>query len=353
MGTVHTRCSIANPNRRTKSAAIPKILVDTGRGYTWVPAPTIERLSIGREKKDVRFVMANGVMITRSVGFAIMVAALGVVSGRVEGQSSTGPDVVAEAVAHLPGREIVFRDAGGSGVPIVFLHAGTGSSIVRQHQIAAVRAAGYRFVAYDRLGSGRSVLDPRAEPGSAADDLQGLMDHLKIERFHLVGTAAGGIVALDYALSFPQRLRCLVVANSIGGVQDDDYLAMGRRMRPSPQFDSMPAEFRELGPSYRAANPAGTARWMELEHESHATTPLPSPQKSRNRLTFALLETIRVPTLLLTGDADLYTPPFVLRLFSARMRGAETLIVPEAGHSVYWEQPEIFNRAVLAFIGKH
>ena len=52
MGTVHTRCSIANPNRRTKSAAIPKILVDTGRGYTWVPAPTIERLSIGREKKD-------------------------------------------------------------------------------------------------------------------------------------------------------------------------------------------------------------------------------------------------------------------------------------------------------------
>ena len=142
--------------------------------------------------------MANGVMITRSVGFAIMVAALGVVSGRVEGQSSTGPDVVAEAVAHLPGREIVFRDAGGSGVPIVFLHAGTGSSIVWQHQIAAVRAAGYRFVAYDRLGSGRSVLDPRAEPGSAADDLQGLMDHLKTERFHLVGAKIGGTIARGF-----------------------------------------------------------------------------------------------------------------------------------------------------------
>jgi pimeloyl-ACP methyl ester carboxylesterase len=280
------------------------------------------------------------------------VAALASASGRLAGQSSIGSDGVAEAFAHLPGREILFRDTGGRGVPIVFLHAGTGSSIVWQHQIAAVRAAGYRFVAYDRLGSGRSVLDPRAEPGSAADDLQ-LMEHLKIERFHLVGTAAGGIVALDYALSFPQRLRSLVVANSIGGVQDDDYLAMGRRMRPSPQFDSMPAEFRELGPSYRAANPAGTARWMELEHLSHATSPLLSPQKSRNRVTFAMLETIRVPTLLLTGDADLYTPPSVLRLFSARMRGAETVIVPEAGHSVYWEQPEIFNREVLAFIGKH
>ena len=50
------------------------------------------------------------------------------------------------------------------------------------------------------------------------------MDHLKIDRFHLVGTAAGGFVAWDYALSFPRRLRSLVVANSIGGVQDPEYL---------------------------------------------------------------------------------------------------------------------------------
>jgi predicted aspartyl protease len=72
MGTFHTRCRIANPSRRTKSAAIPKILVDTGSEYTWVPAPMLERLSIGREKKDVRFVMAKGEQITRNVGFAIV-----------------------------------------------------------------------------------------------------------------------------------------------------------------------------------------------------------------------------------------------------------------------------------------
>ena len=70
-------------------------------------------------------------------------------------------------------------------------------------------------------------------------------------------------------------------------------------------------------------------------------------------MTFALLEQIKVPTLLLTGDADLYAPPAVLRLFVARIRNAESVIVPEAGHSVYWEQPEVFNRSVLAFIRKH
>ena len=78
-----------------------------------------------------------------------------------------------------------------------------------------------------------SVADPSgAQPGTGADDLNALMDHLNIDRFHLVGTAAGGFVAWDYVLSFPRRLRSLVVANSIGGAQDPDYLEMGRRIRP-------------------------------------------------------------------------------------------------------------------------
>jgi len=72
MGTFHTRCRIENPIRRTKQVAIPKILVDTGSEYTWIPAKRLERLAITREKKDVRFVMANGQQITRSVGFAII-----------------------------------------------------------------------------------------------------------------------------------------------------------------------------------------------------------------------------------------------------------------------------------------
>jgi pimeloyl-ACP methyl ester carboxylesterase len=73
----------------------------------------------------------------------------------------------------------------------------------------------------------------------------------------------------------------------------------------------------------------------------------------RNRITFALLEEIKVPTLLLTGDADLYAPPAVLRLFAARIKNSESVVVPEAGHSTYWERPEIFNRTVLEFIRKH
>jgi pimeloyl-ACP methyl ester carboxylesterase len=73
----------------------------------------------------------------------------------------------------------------------------------------------------------------------------------------------------------------------------------------------------------------------------------------KSHMTFSTLERIKLPTLLLTGDADLYAPPAVLRLFAARIAGSESVVVPEAGHSAYWEQPEIFNRTVLAFIRKY
>jgi len=155
---------------------------------------------------------------------------------------------------------------------------------------------------------------------------------------------------LDYVLSFPDRLRSLVIANSVGGVQDEDYVELGRTLRP-PQFDALPAHVRELGPSFRAGDPEGTRKWMEMERTSRQDGVAAQP--FRNRMTFAVLDKIKTPTLLLTGDADMYAPPPVLKRFTDRIRGSQSLIIPEAGHSSYWEKPEAFNRAVLDFIRKH
>jgi pimeloyl-ACP methyl ester carboxylesterase len=259
-----------------------------------------------------------------------------------------------EAHADLPGVHLWYVDTGGRGVPVVFMHAATGTVRNWEYQIPAITKAGYRFVAFDRRGWGRTTSVPTGpQPGTAADDLQALMDSLGVDRFHLVGTAAGGFVAFDYALSFRQRLRSLVIANSIGGVQDEEYLELGRRLRPSPQFDAMPPEFRELGPSYRAADAEGARRWMELQRVSRPEGPPSTAQPLKNRITFSALEKLDVPTLLLTGGADLYAPPPLLRLFTARIKGSTAVVVPEAGHSTYWEQSEAFNRHILEFIRKH
>jgi len=258
-----------------------------------------------------------------------------------------------EAAADLPGVHLWFNDSGGSGEPVVFVHAATGSSKVWEYQRPVFASRGYRVITYDRRGYGRSVTDSSGpQPGTGADDLNALMDYLKVERFHLVGTAAGGFVAWDYALSFPKRLRSLVVANSIGGVQDPEYQEAMQRLR-TPDFLAMSPDMRELGPAYRVSNPSGAERWRELERTARPTSAQPPAQTFRNRVTFALLETISVPTLLMTGDADMYAPPPIMRMFAARVKGSKSFVIPEAGHSGYWEQPEIFNSTVLDFVRRH
>jgi pimeloyl-ACP methyl ester carboxylesterase len=284
---------------------------------------------------------------------------------------------VTDTTIELPsGKKVFYRDSGGTGIPVVFLHAGSGNSMLWEKQIPVFANNRYRFIAIDYNGvtSGSSgAQGGPGGPGSAAL-IDELVTKLALPKFHLVGTAAGGGAALQYALAHRDKLRSITIANSIGNVQDKSYSDMGNRMRPAA-FNQLPVEIRELGPSYRAVNPEGVERWLALSGKNELTAPAggmgaaandrmgasqppPAPPggagaNNPNAVTWTNLETFKVPTLLLTGDADLYTPPSVLRMFVEHMKHAEYKVIPESGHSAYWENPETFNRTVLTFIRKH
>jgi pimeloyl-ACP methyl ester carboxylesterase len=261
------------------------------------------------------------------------------------------PQAPAKAeLAALPGTRLWYWDTGGAGAPVVLLHPATGSSEIWGYQQPALARAGYRVIAYSRRGYFKSDPVPRENPGTASGDLRNLLDFLKIDKCHLVGSAAGCQVGIDFALSSPSRLYSLTLACGVGGIQDEDYTKMAAGIRP-PQFDSLPAEFRELSPSYRASNPQGTAAWAALEHV--AVTGNRFGQTNANRIVWAALEKLNVPVLLIGGDADLAVAPPMLRAIKAHLPNAELVMVDEAGHSVYWEQPEAFNAALTAFLARH
>ena len=76
-------------------------------------------------------------------------------------------------------------------------------------------------------------------------------------------------------------------------------------------------------------------------------------QPTKNRVTLALLESIKIPALVIAGDADLYAPPAVMRRIADRIKGAQFVVFPDAVHSVWWEARDKFNRTVLTFVAKH
>jgi pimeloyl-ACP methyl ester carboxylesterase len=280
--------------------------------------------------------------IAGTVGRCVMAAYL------AANASYAGAAGATEGYADLPAGRVFYLDSGGDGAAVVFMHPRSGNSLLFERQVEAFTRAGYRFIAYDRVGQGRSMPVIAVER-DARPELEQLMDHLRVARFHLVGVAAGGGAALEYVLARPGRVVSVTIANSIGNVQDPEYLALGRRLRP-PEFEQLPLELRELGPSYRAANPKGVERWLELSLSGQQRPPGSSANAAGVPVTFAALSGLRMPILLLTGDADLYTPPAVLRLFKEHLPRADVVIVPDSGHAAHWENPEVFNRAVLRFV---
>ncbi|MET0215704.1 MAG: alpha/beta hydrolase [Vicinamibacterales bacterium] len=251
--------------------------------------------------------------------------------------------------ADLPGVRLWFTDTGGNGEPVVLLHANTGTSEVWEPQVTAFSKAGYRVITFDRRGWGRSQADTATgvQPGHTSEDLHALVDFLRLERFHLVGVAGGGFVALDYAAWHPDRLSNLVVGASTGSVSEREIQDFIARIE-IPGIRSLSAHYREVSASYRGANPEGTKRWLEIEQHARQSNAPVQPMRSPN--TFAKLDGITTRTLVVAADADLLAPPALMRLWARHVKGAQWATVRDAGHSLAWEQPDVFNDIVLRFL---
>lgn len=255
----------------------------------------------------------------------------------------------AQGYVNVPGARLYYWDTEGDGRPLLLAHAGSGSAFAWEYQQPAFGSAGYRVIAFSRRGYRGTEITDRTIPHSALADIDHLAEHLRLEKFHAVGTAAGGGIMLDYALSRPNRLLSLVVASAIGNIDDPAYRAIGAALYPEA-FRRLPIEIQELGPSYRASNPQGVARWLELVSQAgHALPEMPARKRAR----WEDLASLSMPVLWMTGDADLFIPPSLLARFHKQTPGSEIQIVEDSGHSIYWEQPEVFNSTILSFLARH
>jgi pimeloyl-ACP methyl ester carboxylesterase len=76
------------------------------------------------------------------------------------------------------------------------------------------------------------------------------------------------------------------------------------------------------------------------------------PQNLHALNTLDKISTIKVPSLLIAGGADLLAPPSLMRIWGERLKGHQWFLIPEAGHALTWEEPELFKKAMLDFLNQ-
>ena len=254
------------------------------------------------------------------------------------------------AIASVNGIDL-FHQVVGTGQPIVFAHGGGATHLHWWRQVAYF-SGHYTCVVFDQRGHGRSGGSP-ADPGLERHhrDLEGLLDHLGIERAVLVGHSMGGLAVSGLAQRAPERVAGLVMAATPFGfftpaLSEWSTMMIDKILRGfdvlahcvSPRFAREQPELFSLRAQLGALNePRPGPRGLDA-YETFRDTP---PGDYRD---------FPVPTLFIAGEEDTLTRPWLLQATAAAIGGARYVELPRSGHSVQMEQAALFNDALLRFM---
>jgi 3-oxoadipate enol-lactonase len=257
---------------------------------------------------------------------------------------------------HIAGRPGIAIDHGGSGPLLVMMH-GIGGNRTNWHDQLPEMSRPFHAVAWDARGYGDSDdYEGDLNFGDFAADLARVLDHFGASRAHLVGLSMGGVIALDFVARFPERVATLTLCDTLPGFShlSDEQRREFIRLRQEPLLagkepkDIAPAVAKSLlGKSpRRGAFERLVASMAALHKASYLKTIASMANYSR---AFDL-EAINLPAHVVVGAEDTLTPPATSREMARRIPGARLTVIEGCGHLSNIEQPEAFNRAVLAFL---
>jgi len=252
----------------------------------------------------------------------------------------------------------LFYEEKGVGLPVLFLHAGIADSRMWQGQFDHF-AEHFRAVRCDLRGYGRSPI-PNG-PFSHSEDVLALVEALGLGPAYLIGASFGAKVAVDFYLTYPERVRGLVlVAPVVSGYEPSGAVAQFNKEEEALLDNGNLKDATELnlrmwvdGP-YRtsgAVDPMLRKRVGEMQYQAFSQ-PVPENASSQELSPPAIdrLNEIQVPLLVISGDLDV--PSFVefSDALAKQVRGAKWVVIPGTAHMVNMEAPVVFNQVVLDFI---
>lgn len=261
------------------------------------------------------------------------------------------------AFVSSPGPSVHYTDHGGSGTPVVLLHAMGVSSRCWFDLPGRLgrRDPAYRIVTMDNRGAGQSDkpmgLYRMAE---LADDVRRVMDAIGLDSAYVAGLSLGGMIAQELALQCPERVRGLLLVSTTPGMPNG---GLPRReavttLLSVPFYDrSKPPEplFRLI--FSRKDTPRGEellAGWEDVLREE-PIDPIGffgQVTAAIGHSTGARLRTLRCPTVILAGDEDVLTPIEGARYMAEQIPGAVLHVMSEMGHGIPMADPQAIERGL-------
>ncbi len=256
----------------------------------------------------------------------------------------------------INGCRIAYRLNGPRDAPVVMLSNSLSSNLTMWDGQVAALGARYRVLRYDQRGHGQSAAPPGAYSlDLLGDDACALLDRLAIETVHFVGLSMGGMTGMNLGVRRPERLISLVLCDTAAHMPPpemwDQRIALARARGMAATAE--PTLGRWFTPAFHKTSPDGISRVREMIE----TTPVEGYAgccvaiRDMNQL--AALPGIKLPTLVMVGDADPSTPVAAARAIHDRIAGSELAILDDAAHLSNIEQKDAFNARLLDFLGRH
>ena len=244
----------------------------------------------------------------------------------------------------------IYYEEQGSGAPVLLLPGFTQSIEEWSPFREALAAAGYRVIAADLPGSGRSEPQPRAYTATYFEDdarsFAALLQHLGTGPAHLVGFSDGGEVSLLMAAMMPGVTRSVIALGAAGVINDPSgklrEVLYNVVDHPIPQLQ----EFRDkIVAAYGEAN----ARAMTQSEVAAISDII----EAGGEVSRSKAGNITCPVLLIAGEHDIFAPPALASQIAARIRTAEVLEAEGSEHGVHHDRPEWLTQTILDWLGKH
>jgi pimeloyl-ACP methyl ester carboxylesterase len=223
----------------------------------------------------------------------------------------------------------------------------------------------YRVVAFDNRGAGQSDKpDVPYTMEMMAGDLAGLLEIIGINKAHIFGVSMGGMIAQHFALRYPERVSSLVLGCTTCGGQHS-IIPDAKAMTVLADFEHMKKLSRVeivrqtipflVSPEFIDKNPSLIQELIEkmMEHPAPLHGAIRQAHAIWEHDTYEHLPEIRVPTLIIAGDADRLIPVENSRILASRIRKAELVILKNMGHGFITEAMDEANRAIFDFLRRH